>query len=99
MYFRIEVFTHTGSQGYDLMGLTRQQIIDDVLDRYETHLSFLDYSSEHSYESVLTPPPSQPMTGPVHTVAESGEDVEAVRPSLRAARRPAEGTERRTAEE
>ena len=99
VYFRIEVFTHTGSQGYDLMGLTRQQIIDDVLDRYETHLSFLDYSSEHAYDSVLTPPPAQPMTGPVHTVAESGEDVEAVRPSLRAARRPAEGTERPAAEE
>jgi len=60
VYFRIEVFTHTGSQGYDLMGLTRQQIIDDVLDRYETHLSFLDYSSEHAYDSVLTPPPARP---------------------------------------
>jgi choline/glycine/proline betaine transport protein len=61
-----------------------------VLDRYETHLSFLDYSSEHAYDSVLTPPPAQPMTGPVRTVEESGEDVEAVRPSLRAARRPVE---------
>jgi choline/glycine/proline betaine transport protein len=90
VYFRIEVFTHTGSEGYDLLGLNRQQIIDDVLDRYETHLSFLDYSSEHAYDSVLTPPPAQPMTGPVRTVEESGEDVEAVRPSLRAARRPVE---------
>ena len=88
VYYRIEVFTHTGSEGYDLLGLNRQQIIDDVLDRYETHLSFLDYSSEHAYDSVLTPPPAQPMTGPVRTVEKSGEDVEAVRPSLRSARRP-----------
>ena len=28
------------------------------------------------------------MTGPVRTVEKSGEDVEAVRPSLRSARRP-----------
>jgi choline/glycine/proline betaine transport protein len=55
-YFRIEVFTQTGSEGYDLMGLSSQQIIDDVLDRYENHLSFLAYSHEHSFQSVVTPP-------------------------------------------
>ena len=55
-YFRLEVFTQTGSEGYDLMGVTRQQIIDDVLDRFESHLGFLDYSTLHSTASVLTPP-------------------------------------------
>src|SRR5699024_3551030 len=30
VYYRLEVFTHTGSEGYDLMGLSRQQIINDV---------------------------------------------------------------------
>ena len=30
---RLEVFTQTGSGGYDLMGLTKQQVIDDELDR------------------------------------------------------------------
>ncbi|WP_144793390.1 choline BCCT transporter BetT [Kocuria palustris] len=55
-YFRLEVFTHTGSEGYDLMGVTRQQIIDDVLDRFESHLGFLDYSTMHATASVLTPP-------------------------------------------
>lgn len=46
----------TGSEDYDIMGLTRQQVIDDVIDRYEAHLAFLQYSTEHDYESVLTPP-------------------------------------------
>ena len=40
VYYRLEVYTQTGSGGYDLMGLTKQQVIDDVLDRYETHLAF-----------------------------------------------------------
>src|SRR5690606_20070332 len=38
VYYRLEVFTQTGSGGYDLMGLTKQQVIDDVLERYEAHL-------------------------------------------------------------
>ncbi|MNH83958.1 High-affinity choline transport protein [compost metagenome] len=32
VYYRLEVFTQTGSGGYDLMGLTKQQVIDDVLE-------------------------------------------------------------------
>ncbi|WP_345038941.1 choline BCCT transporter BetT [Georgenia daeguensis] len=55
IYYKVEVFTQTGTEGYDLMGLTQQQVINDVLDRYEAHLSFLRYSSEHDYASVLTP--------------------------------------------
>ena len=45
VYFRLEVFTQTGSGGYDLMGLTKQQVIDDVLERYEAHLAFLTFST------------------------------------------------------
>ncbi len=56
VYYRLEVFTQTGSGGYDLMGLTRQQVIDDVLDRYEAHLAFLTVSTESDAASVLTPP-------------------------------------------
>lgn len=41
IYYRLEVLTQTGSGGYDLMGLTRQQVIDDVLERYEAHLASL----------------------------------------------------------
>ncbi len=62
VYYRLEVFTQTGSGGYDLMGLTRQQVIDDVLERYEAHLAFLTFSSETATASVLTPSilPSDP---------------------------------------
>ena len=56
VYFRLEVFTQTGSGGYDLMGLTKQQIIDDVLDRYEAHLAFLTHTTESDVSSLLTPP-------------------------------------------
>lgn len=54
VYYRLEVFTQTGSGGYDLMGLTKQQVIDDVLERYEAHLAFLTLSSETATSSVLT---------------------------------------------
>lgn len=60
VYYRLEVFTQTGSGGYDLMGLTRQQLIDDVLERYEAHLAFLTFSSETATASVLTPPVETP---------------------------------------
>src|SRR3546814_9558115 len=55
VYYRLEVFTQTGSGGYDLMGLTKQQVIDDVLERYEAHLAFLTRSTETDTASVLTP--------------------------------------------
>lgn len=77
VYYRLEVFTQTGSEGYDLMGLTQQQLINDVLDRYEAHLSFLRYSTEHAYASVLTPP--QPSAADaVPPVPERAEDVEPI---------------------
>ncbi len=62
VYYRLEVFTQTGSGGYDLMGLRKQQVIDDVLERYEAHLAFLTFSSETNTASVLTPPmqPAEP---------------------------------------
>ncbi|QNQ89583.1 BCCT family transporter [Corynebacterium poyangense] len=40
-YFRLEVFSLTGSEGYDVYGYTEHQLIDDVLDMYEGHLEFL----------------------------------------------------------
>ncbi len=40
-YYRVEAFTETGSKGDDLMGVTHDQIIEDVLTRYESHLGFL----------------------------------------------------------
>lgn len=37
------------------MGLTKQQVIDDVLERYEAHLTFLTVSTTTDTASVLTP--------------------------------------------
>ncbi len=45
-YFRMEVFSLEGSHGYDLMGYTKEQVITDVLDHYETHLEFLHLNRE-----------------------------------------------------
>jgi choline/glycine/proline betaine transport protein len=73
VYYRVEVFAQTGSEGYDLMGVTHQQIIDDVLDRYEAHLGFLTYSTEHDYASVLTPP-MPTATGSIAVVKAAGDD-------------------------
>ncbi|WP_164204360.1 choline BCCT transporter BetT [[Micrococcus luteus] ATCC 49442] len=74
VYYRVEVFAQTGSEGYDLMGVTHQQIIDDVLDRYEAHLGFLTYSTEHDYASVLTPP-MPTATGSIAVVKAAGDDA------------------------
>jgi choline/glycine/proline betaine transport protein len=40
-YFRAEVYLNEGSQDYDLMGWTRQQVLHDLLEQYEKHLHFL----------------------------------------------------------
>lgn len=74
VYYRLEVFTQTGSGGYDLMGLTRQQVIDDVLERYEAHLAFLTVSSANDTASVLTPP--APLAQQPSTVPRDASDIE-----------------------
>lgn len=77
-YYRFEVFTHTGSEGYDLYGVTKQQIIDDVLDRFEAHLGFLNYSALALSDTVVTPPvetPATPLDAPAEDV--SGDEEEA----------------------
>lgn len=40
-YYRAEVYLNEGSQDYDLMGWTRQQVLHDLLEQYEKHLHFL----------------------------------------------------------
>ena len=40
-YSRVEVHLGEGGQGYDVMGYSHMQLIDDVLDQYERHLEFL----------------------------------------------------------
>lgn len=40
-YYRAEVYLHNGSQEYDLMGFTTEQITRDVLDQFESHRQLL----------------------------------------------------------
>lgn len=40
-YYRAEVHLWEGSQEYDLVGYTEEQIINDILDHYERHLQYL----------------------------------------------------------
>jgi choline/glycine/proline betaine transport protein len=43
-YWRAEVHLLEGSQHYDLMGYTKEQVIADVLSQYEKHMYFLHLS-------------------------------------------------------
>lgn len=40
-YYRAEVFLQEGSQDYDIVGYTQEQIIIDILNQYERHIQFL----------------------------------------------------------
>jgi choline/glycine/proline betaine transport protein len=40
-YYRAEVHLSEGSQDYDLMGYSKDQVINDILDQYERHMQFL----------------------------------------------------------
>ncbi|GAA2106967.1 MULTISPECIES: choline BCCT transporter BetT [Brevibacterium] len=44
--FRLEVFTGSGSMGYDVYDYSRDQIITDVITRYESHIEFLRIAAE-----------------------------------------------------
>ena len=41
VYFKVEVFNLTGSQGQDLMGYTKEQVIADILDAYDAHMMYM----------------------------------------------------------
>ena len=40
-YYRAEVFLSDGSQEYDLVGYTKEQVLVDILHQYERHLQYL----------------------------------------------------------
>ncbi len=40
-YYRLDIHLLEGGQGYDVMGYTYSQLIDDVLDQYEQHVEFV----------------------------------------------------------
>jgi choline/glycine/proline betaine transport protein len=41
-FFRLEVFTAQGSEGFDVYGLTKAQISSNVLDHYERHHHYIE---------------------------------------------------------
>lgn len=53
VYYRLVVFSQTGTEGTDLMDRSREQIITDVVDRYEAHLQFLTLAPEGSTSSIV----------------------------------------------
>jgi len=46
IYYRLDVHLREGGQGYDVMGYTHSQLIDDVLDQYEQHTEFMRLNAE-----------------------------------------------------
>ncbi len=40
-FYRAEVYLDDGSKGYDIMGYTKENIINDVIDQYTSHLYFI----------------------------------------------------------
>lgn len=40
-YWRAEVYLREGGQGYDVMGYSKGQIINDILNQYERHMHFI----------------------------------------------------------
>ncbi|WP_102158902.1 choline BCCT transporter BetT [Zhihengliuella halotolerans] len=55
-YYRLEAFSLEGSYGYDLYGLSQEQVIADVLDHYEIHLEFLHQTTGALPTSTVTEP-------------------------------------------
>ena len=51
----MEVFTQTGFGGCDLMDLSKQQVIDYLLERYEVHLICPTFSMQTDTVSMSTP--------------------------------------------
>jgi choline/glycine/proline betaine transport protein len=52
-YYRLEVFTGTGSKDYDIYGYTTEQLISDVLSHYESHLEFLRVTAGEPLASIV----------------------------------------------
>ncbi|MBU3847332.1 MAG: choline transporter [Candidatus Acinetobacter avistercoris] len=40
-YYRLESYLFEGSQGNDLVGYSKEQVINDILDKYERHMTYL----------------------------------------------------------
>ncbi|WP_330446336.1 choline BCCT transporter BetT [Kocuria rhizophila] len=61
-YYRLEVFTATGSLGYDVLGYTSEQLINDALDCYERHLEFIRLNHDHPGSTQIGLPAAETAT-------------------------------------
>ncbi|NLS08846.1 choline BCCT transporter BetT [Nesterenkonia sp. MY13] len=59
-YYRVEVFSATGSAGYDVYGYSKEQLICDILDAYERHLVVLRMNDDDGAAPVPLNPDSIP---------------------------------------
>lgn len=51
-YYRVEASLAEGGQGYDLMGYSKAQVIDDILDQFERHMHFLHSQREQAAAAI-----------------------------------------------
>ncbi|MGB3602272.1 choline BCCT transporter BetT [Gordonia sp. (in: high G+C Gram-positive bacteria)] len=52
VFYRLEVFTALGSEGFDVFGFTKEQISSNVLDHYERHIQYLHSVGDAESEPV-----------------------------------------------
>ncbi|GAA3763444.1 choline/glycine/proline betaine transport protein [Spinactinospora alkalitolerans] len=71
-YVRFEVYLTEGSQGYDVMGYSKEQLIGNILDEYERHLEFLRLHREATARSPL--PDHGPGTAEAYPAEEKEEE-------------------------
>ena len=53
VYFKVEVFNLTGSQGRDIIGYTKEQVISDILDAYDAHMMYMSMIGDKGSPSGL----------------------------------------------
>ena len=70
VYYTVEVFTSRGTRGHDVMGYSRDQVIADVIDLYESHTRYLELRGGGS-PTLMDAAPQAPTSWP--------EDTEALR--------------------
>lgn len=58
-YYRLETYLFEGSQSNDLVGYSKEQVINDILDKYERHLMFLHINRISPGKRPLFPDPDQ----------------------------------------
>lgn len=53
VFFKVEIFNLTGSQGQDIMGYTKDQVISDILDAYDAHMIYMSMIGDKGSPSSL----------------------------------------------